>query len=87
MEPSGGGKPKGWNLPGGKSPRGGNLPGKRTRGGTQAWKLPGGNGPSTKIKDPTNSAFTMNVVIVKNTKTQLFSCRHEEDKCVMYSIL
>ena len=39
------------------------------------------------MQDPTNSAFTMNVVvIVKNTKTQIFSCRHEEDKCVIYNI-
>ena len=41
-----------------------------------------------KMKDPTNSAFTMNVVVIlKNTKTQLFSCRYEEGKCVIYNIL
>ena len=40
-----------------------------------------------KMQDPTNSAFTMNdVVIVKNTKTQSFSCRYEEGKCVIYNI-
>ena len=47
----------------------------------------GGEYSGHQMQDPTNSAFTMNVVvIVKNTKTQLFSGRNEEGKCVVYNI-